>query len=191
MNVRDLYKMESYNVMNHQPLLRDQAYFTTYDYFDFLADEVSVEIQRSPSALATEAELFQQVMDTLKTKIQQHAYDDDTLMMMACTMDATVVQLSTKDNLSEIEKKAANWHVSIDKAFRKDAVWCCQHNKNKMRNLNEETLVKALDSYQIERRMRQDKASMESIMQKHREMNLPLRIVINRDIEWIRQNRKQ
>ncbi len=112
-------------------------------------------------------------------------------MMMACTMDATVVQLSTKDNLSEIEKKAANWHVSIDKAFRKDAVWCCQHNKNKMRNLNEETLVKALDSYQIERRMRQDKASMESIMQKHREMNLPLRIIINRDIEWIRQNRKQ
>jgi len=191
LNVRDLYKMESYNVMNHQPLLRDQAYFTTYDYFDFLADEVSVEIQRSPSAPGTEAERFQQVLDTLQTRIQQHAYDEDTLMMMACTMDATVVQLSTKDNLSEIEKKAANWNVSIDKAFRKDAVWCCQHNKNKMRNLNEETLVKALDSYQIERRMRQDKASMESIMQKHREMNLPLRIIINRDIEWIRQNRKQ
>lgn len=191
LKVRELYKMESYNVMNHRPLLCDKAYFTTYDYFDFLVDEASVEIQRSLSAPATEAEIFQQVMDTLQTKIQQHAYDDDTLMIMACTMDATVVQLSTKGNLSEIEKKASNWHISIDKAFRKDALWCCQHNKNKMRNLSEATLVKALDSYQIERRLRRNKASMESIMQKHREMNLPLRIIINRDIEWIRQNRKQ
>jgi hypothetical protein len=102
-------------------------------------------------------------------------------------MDAIVNELSMENNMSSIREKAKNWNVSVDKAFRKDAIWCYHHKKDKKRFINEETLVKALDSYRIEHNIRNNKASLESIIQKHNEFNLPLRIIINRDIEWVRQ----
>ena len=112
-------------------------------------------------------------------------------MITACAMDAIIKDISTESNLSSIREKAKNWNVSIDKAFRKDAVWCCQHTKDKKRFMTEEILIKAIDAYHIEHNMRQSKASIENIMQKHNELNLPLRLIINRDIEWIRKNRIQ
>jgi hypothetical protein len=187
LDVRDLFKKESINAKHWQPLLRDNAYFTTYDYMDLLVDEATLDIYRSQPVLKTKDEVFQQALDTIKHRIQQHAYDDDTLMMMACTMDAIVNELSMENNMSSIREKAKNWNVSVDKAFRKDAIWCYHHKKDKKRFINEETLVKALDSYRIEHNIRNNKASLESIIQKHNEFNLPLRIIINRDIEWVRQ----
>ena len=145
--------MESYNATNHQPLLRDNTYFTSYDYLDFLVEEAVLDIYRSQAVSGTKDEVFQQALDTIKTRIQRHAYDDDTLMITACAMDAIIKDISTESNLSSIREKAKNWHVSIDKAFRKDALWC--------------------------------------LMQQHNELNMPLRMVINRNIEWIQQNRVQ
>ena len=183
--------MESYNATNHQPLLRDNTYFTSYDYLDFLVEEAVLDIYRSQAVSGTKDEVFQQALDTIKTRIQRHAYDDDTLMITACAMDAIIKDISTESNLSSIREKAKNWHVSIDKAFRKDALWCCQHAKDKKQFLNEETLIKALDAYNIEHRMRQTEEAKESLMQQHNELNMPLRMVINRNIEWIQQNRVQ
>lgn len=191
LNVRDLFRMESYNATNHQPLLRDNTYFTSYDYLDFLVEEAVLDIYRSQAVSGTKDEVFQQALDTIKTRIQRHVYDDDTLMITACAMDAIIKDISTESNLSSIREKAKNWHVSIDKAFRKDALWCCQHAKDKKQFLNEETLIKALDAYNIEHRMRQTEEAMESLMQQHNKLNMPLRMVINRNIEWIQQNRVQ
>ena len=186
-----LFRNETHNVITNQPLLRDNAYFTTYDYLDFLVDEAILDIYRSQPVSGTKDEVFQQALDTIKNRIQQHAYDEDTLMIRACTMDAIIKEISTESNFSSIREKANNWHISIDKAFRKDAMWCYHHAKDKRRFMNEEILLKALDSYRIEHNIRQNKKSLESIIQKHDELNLPLRMVINRDIEWIRKNRVQ
>lgn len=191
LNVRDLFRNETHNVITNQPLLRDNAYYTTYDYLDFLIDEAILDIYRSQPVSGTKDEVFQQALDTIKNRIQQHAYDEDTLMIRACTMDAIIKEISTESNFSSIREKADNWNISIDKAFRKDAMWCYHHAKDKRRFMNEEILLKALDSYRIEHNIRQNKKSLESIIQKHDESNLPLRMVINRDIEWIRKNRVQ
>ena len=187
LNVHDLFKKEAFNATHWQPLLRDNAFFTTYDYLDLLVDEAILDIYRSQPVFKTKDEVFQQAIDTIKNRIQQHAYDDDTLMIRACTMDAIVNELSMENNMSSIREKAKNWNVSIDNAFRKDAIWCYHHNKDKKQFINEEILVKALDSYRIEHSIRNNKESLENIIQKHNEFNLPLRIIINRDIEWVRQ----
>lgn len=65
------------------------------------------------------------------------------------------------------------------------------YTENKQRNLNEQTLIKALEDYQIEHKMLQSQETIDDLMRKHRELNLPLRIIINRNIEWIQQTRVQ
>lgn len=191
LDARRLYTRETQNVITHQPLLRDNAYFTSYDYLDLLVEEAILEIYRGQATSGTKAEVFEQAVDTIRTRMLQHAYDDDTLMIMACTMDAVVKAISTESNLTSIREKAGKRNISIDKAFRKDALWCCRKAKDKRRNMTEETLMRALDFYRIEYKMRQNKQTMENIMQKHRQLNLPLRVIINRDIEWIQKNRIQ
>lgn len=191
LDVRELFQKESYQAMHWQPLLRDNTFFTTYDYLDFLVDETILEIYRNQEVPEKETEVFPLALDKIKTRIQQHAYDDDTLMIMACTMDAIVNELGKENSLTAIQKQAEDWHISLDEAFRKAAVWCYHHTENKQRNLNEQTLIKALEDYQIEHKMLQSQETIDDLMRKHRELNLPLRIIINRNIEWIQQTRVQ
>ena len=189
LDVRDLFKKESFNAMHWQPLLRDNTFFTTYDYFGFLIDEASLEIQRSQTASAAEADIFQQALDTIKTRIRRHAFDNDTLMIMACKMNAIVNELGKENSLASIREKAEDWNVSIDKAFRMAAVWCYHHSKDQQKNISEETIIKAVEDYQIEHRMRQSQESLDDLTRKHHDLDLPLRLIINRNIEWIRQTR--
>lgn len=191
LDVRDLFKKEAHNGITYQPFLRDNTYFTTYDYFDLLVDEAILDIHRSQAVPETKDEVFQLALDNIKTRIQQHAFDDDTLMTMACTMDAIVNELGKENSLASIREKAENWNVSIDKAFRMAAVWCYHHSKDQQKNISEETIIKALEDYQIEHRMRQSQESLDDLTRKHHDLDLPLRLIINRNIEWIRQTRIQ
>ena len=190
LNVRDLFKMETQNVLTHRPLLRDNTYFTTYDYFDFLVDEAMLEIYRSPMVPETRTEVYQLALDKIKTQIQQHTFDNDTLMMLACTMDAIVKNLNDKNILSSVREKAAKRNVSIDKEFRDDALWCLKNiSKPQTRHQDEDVLVKALEAYKIEYNMRTNEEALACILQKHKELDLPLRIIIDRDIDWIQNQR--
>lgn len=191
LDARALFMTESSNVLNHQPLLRDNVYFTTYDYFDFLVNEAIIDLQRHCPGSLTDAEAFDKVKDEIETQIHQHAFDDDTLMKAACAMDAIVKELSKEDILSEIRRKADERHISFDKAFRDDVGWCFRNGKDNDRYLNEETLLSAFEAYQIERDLWEYKDAVANIMQKHNELDLPLRVVINRDIKWIQKNREK
>lgn len=189
LDARTLFKSEAGNVVNNKPLLRNKAYFTTYDYFDFLAEETMLDLRRHRPDSISNAEAFDWAKNSIEQRIRQHAFDDDTLMLMAYTMDGIVRQLSKENVMESIQKKAKEKQISIDKAFRDDVVWCFRNNKDGYRQPSEEALLKAFDNYQIERKMRRNKESMANLLKKHQESDLPLRIVINRDIEWTRKNR--
>lgn len=189
LDVRTLFKTEASNVLNHSPLLREKVYFTTYDYFDFLVDEATINLRRHCTDSLTDAEAYTMVKDEIETQIHQQGFDNDTLMLMACAMDAIIKQLSKDDMLAEIHRKAEERHASVDKAFRDDVGWCFRNSKDFKRYMSEDALEKAFDAYQIERNMRRNKEAMANIMQKHSELGLPLRVVINRDIVWNQKNR--
>lgn len=188
-DARSLFKLEAGNVFNNKPLLRDKAYLTTYDYFDFLVKETMLDLRRHCPSPISDIEVFDKAKNIIEERIRQHAYDDDTLMQMAYTMDGIVRYLSKEEIMESIRKKAKEKQISIDKAFRDDVVWCFRNNKNGYFQPSEEALLKAFTDYQIERKMRRDKESKAYLINKHRESDLPLRIVINRNIEWKHQNR--
>ena len=149
-----------------------------------------LEIYRSPMVPETRTEVYQLALDKIKTQIQQHTFDDDTLMMLACTMDAIVKNLNDKNILSSVREKAAKRNVSIDKEFRDDALWCLKNiSKPQTRHQDEDVLVKALEAYKIEYNMRTNEEALACILQKHKELDLPLRIIIDRDIDWIQNQR--
>ena len=189
LNVQDLFRKETNNVITNQSLLRDNTYFTSYDYLDLLVDEAILDIYRSQPVSGTKDEVFQLALDNIKTRIQQHAYDDDTLMIMACTMDNIANEFGKDVGLASIREKAEEWHVSFDKAYREATLWCYHHTKDKRLFMNEEILLRALDSYRIEHNIRQNKEALDDIIRKHNELNLPLRLVFNQSIEWIRLTR--
>lgn len=188
-DTRTLFKLEAGNMVNNKPLLRNKAYFTTYDYFDFLAEETMLDLKRRCPAPVSDIEVFDRAKNIIEERIRQHTFDDDTLMRMAYMMDGIVKQLSKENVMESIRKKVKEKQISIDKAFREDVVWCLRNNKNGYQQPSEEALLRAFDNYQIERKMRRDKESWASLINKHRELDLPLRLVINRDIEWTRKNR--
>lgn len=53
--------------------------------------------------------------------------------------------------------------------------------------MTQDALVKAFDVYLIEHKMRNNKEALDNLLQKHRELNLPFRVIINRNIEWVRK----
>lgn len=191
LDARSLYWIEAYNLMNNQPLNRDRVYFTTYDYFDYLIEETMLDLRRHGHDRLADDTLFGLVKAEIETKIHQHAFDDDTLMMMACAMDGIAKQLGNEKIMPEIRQKASERHISLDKAFRDDVLWCFRNGKESKLHQDEAFLINVFDSYQIERKMRLDKKTMVALMQQCQEWNVPLRVAINRNIEWIKKNKKQ
>lgn len=188
-SVRKLFEIESNNVLYHKPLLRDKAFFTTYDYFDFLMKEAFPDILRSLDSPYNDLEIERLAIDEIGARLQQHEFDDDTLMMMACAMDALVKNLSIEETMSNIREKAQKRNISIDKMFREDAVWCFNNLRDLKRFMNDETLNRAFEFYKIEYNMRHNKQSMDLIQQKHIEDQMPFRVIMSHNVEWIYNNR--
>ena len=199
LDVGKTYAKEANNMLKNRSLLRNRAFFTTYDYFDFLVDEAladicqhsDVPITNSDPARKVIGNLVEQAVDTVWKRLLQHAYDDDSLMMMACAMDKIVNRVERESNMKAVREKAAQKQVSIDKAFRDNVVWIFNYNITDMQQyMNDTILAQAFESYRIERKMRKNPQAWNDIIQKHHDSDLPLRIVINRNIRWIQKQKK-
>ena len=191
LDIRKTFSDEAYNVLKNKTLIRNTVYYTTYDYFDFLVEEAILETHRGDKTPEKDSEITELALTLVEQRLRQHAYDDDTLMMMACAMDAFARQLGSETILATIREKAEKKRISIDKAFRDDVVWCLRNNDNVGRFLNEAALDKAFKNYLTERKMRLNTQTMANIMRKHDEQDLPLRVILNRDIDWIQRSREQ
>ena len=151
--------------------------------------EAFPDILRSLDPPYNDLEIERLAIDEIGARLQQHEFDDDTLMMMACAMDALVKNLSIEETMSNIREKAQKRKISIDKMFREDAVWCFNNLRDLKRFMNDETLNRAFEFYKIEYNMRHNKQSMDLIQQKHIEDQMPFRVIMSRNVEWIYNNR--
>ena len=170
-NAQELFNEEAYNVLNDIDLLRNDVFFTTYDYFNFLLEEC-------PNS-------------NLETRVRQHEFDDDSLMMAACAMDAMVRWVGSESIFSGVRAKAAAHNVSIDKMFRDDVVWCFKELDDWKQFAGHDAIVKAFEYFKIEHQLRLDEEVMSSINQKRIEENLPARMIMNSHVEWCYQNKTQ
>ncbi len=185
-----LYATEAYNLLNGRPLLRNKAYFTTYDYFSFLIDETFKTLGHRPETPSNREELLQMAFDEMEARVERHDFDTDSLMMAACVMNTIVRNLGSGAAAANLKDKATERGFSIDKMFREDVVWCFNNIKDWTPYINENTIQTAWELYKIERQMRKDPATMSLINQKRQEEDLPLRIAINRELLWLYNQRK-
>lgn len=199
MSLVKTYRKEADNILKNKSLIRDNVYFTTYDYFDFLVDEALADICLQSDIPITNSEktttviggLVEQAVDTVEKRVRHHVYDDDTLMMAACAMDKFAKSFEKESNLEALREKAAKKQVSIDKAFRDDVVWIFNNTSDWEQYMNDAVLAQAFENYRTERKLRKYKQAWDGILQKHHDLNMPLRVVINRDIKWIQDNPNQ
>lgn len=185
LNVHSLYAIEADNVLKGKTLLRNQTYFTTYDYFNFLVEETAKAIGQRPETPSDRIELTKMALDDVETRVQGHEFDNDSLMIAACTMDAIIRSFDNDEATTRLQEKAQRKGVSIDQAFREDVAWCLLNISDRSRYMRENTVSKAFDLYMVERRMRKDAPSMELVKQRRAEKNLPFRIAINHEIQWV------
>ena len=187
----ELVEKEAYNYIEGQPLLRQHSYFSTYDYFDYLLEETLHEMRMTTNDLPeSQFQQTQLALEELGKRIEQHAFDHDSLMMAACAMNAVVRNQESETALAILQSKAADKGFSIDKMFREDMIWCFNNIDDWSRFVNENTVHTAFELYKIERGLRKDKATMTKVKEKSREKNLPLRIVLNKETNWIYNNKK-
>lgn len=199
LDLQKTFQKEADNVLKNKDLIRNYVFFTTYDYFDFLTQEAFAEICRNTDVCITNSGtskqtvyyLTEQAVDTIEKRLRQHAYDNDTLLMAACKMDNIAYHFEKELAMTQLREKALKKQVSIDKAFRDDAVWIFNSTPNQETPLDEATLNEAFENYRTERKLRRSQENMASILQKHHDLNMPLRVVLNRDIRWIQDNQKQ
>lgn len=189
------------NLQNDSSLLNDRTgnvFYTTYDYFAFLVDEAVNEICRTSSVPVTISNnnlllnetFISQAIDTIGKRIRLHIYDDDSLMWRACATDKSITYFDHEEGLALLRQKASSRHISIDKAFREDAVWMVNQKKDLGQYVNEDVLLEAFENYQVERKLRKNPKSMDNILAKHQQMDKPLRIIMNQDIKWIRTTKQ-
>lgn len=184
-NVGTLFSQEAFNILNHKPLLRNNTFFTSFDYFEFLLEETIAELRRHAEDPFNDNLLDELGLAELGARVQQHEFDNDSLMMAACTMDALVRRLGSEPAISSIRTKAAERHVSVDKMFREDVVWCFKGIDNRKQYTDGDAVVKAFERYLIERKIRINQEAMENVNQQRLNENLPFHAVINSKIEWI------
>lgn len=184
-----LYATEAYNLLNGRPLLRNNAYFTTYDYFNYLIDETFKTLGHRPETPSNRDELLRLAFDEVEARIEHHDFDTDSLMMAACVMNTIVKNLGSDAASASLKDKAAERGFSIDKMFREDVAWCFNNIKDWTPYINENTIQTAWELYKIERQMRKDPKTMSLINQKRQDENLPFRIAINRELLWLYNQR--
>lgn len=180
-----LYAVEADNVAGGKPLLRNHTYFTAYDYFDFLVEETLKALARQPDTPTDRASLLPLALAEVEAKVQHHDYDNDSLMVAACVMSAVVRNLETETAIASLQKKAAQTGWSVDKTFREDVIWCYNNIDDPSRFLKENTIQNAFELYQIERKVRRDPGTMDIVRQRRTEDNLPLRVALDREVNWL------
>lgn len=179
-----LYELEANNVLNSKPLLCNRTFFTTFDYFDFLIDEAFKTIRRQPEASNDYLTLLQMACDDVEARVQRHEFDTDSLMIAACTMDALVKNFEKPEALALMQAKAEKRGCSVDKMFRDDVVWCFNNITDRNRYLKENTVSTAFERYKNDRKTRKDPPTMELVNKRRMENNLPLRVALDREIQW-------
>lgn len=185
-DVDNLYQRESYNLLNGYPLLKSQPYFTSYNYFEFLLEEIRPQFSGPDNNLA---KLNLMALEALDERMARHEYDNDSLLRAACVMDAVVKNLTNEKTLASIRDKANARNCSVDKMFNTDVIWCFNNIKDWTPYINENTIQTAWELYKIERQMRKDPKTMSLINQKRQDENLPFRIAINRELLWLYNQR--
>lgn len=185
------FKTEAYNMLKNKPLIKNNVYFTSFDYFDFLTKETAHDLGRRPDAIDDRKELLTLALDTLEARVQRHEYDHDSLMRIACAMDAITNNLSSENNLQSLKAKAEKRQISIDKMYREDALWCLNNNDNLGRYMTEDAVTNAFLRYKAERKIRNNAEWMNSEVQKHNERNEPFRVTLNKDIDWVLNDQKK
>ena len=188
-DIDNLYQRESYHLLNGTPLLKSQPYFTTYNYFEFLLEEIRPLFSRPDNDMA---ELNLLALETLNERMARHEYDNDSLLRAACRMDAVVKSLENEQSLASIREKARDRGCSIDKMFSTDVLWC--YNNLKTAEYGEQDwerlIATAFELYKIERGLRKDPPTMEKVRQKCLERQIPFRAAIDDEVRWIYQNKK-
>lgn len=190
-DIQELFAKEARNVLDNNALLRDNVFFTSYDYFSFLLEETLTKLRQRPNETHSNSELYELALADLEVRVQQHEFDDDSLMMAACAMDAMIHRIGTEPVLSAVRTKAEERKVSIDNMFREDVIWCLHKLDDWKRFSDGGGVDKAFEYFQIERRMRLNNEVMASINQKRIEEQLPVRTAINNQVEWYFLNSKQ
>ena len=106
------------------------------------------------------------------------------MMLAACLMSAVVKSLETETVVASLQKKAAQTGWSVDKTFREDVIWCYNNIADPSRFIKENTIQTAFELYKIERKMRRDPGTMDIVHQRRTEDNLPLRVALDREVNW-------
>lgn len=167
-----LFESEARRVLNHQPLLRDNAFFTSFDYFELLLKETGT-------------------LSDLEIRVRQHEFDDDSLMMAACAMDALARQIGREPSLSIVRSQASEKKISVDKMFRDDVVWCFKELDDLERYSEGNHIQEAFEQYKVEHELRLNNEMMIAVNNKRINENLPLRVVINNQVDWVILTRTQ
>ena len=186
-DIDKLYEIEAYNLLNGKPLLKKQSYFTSYDYFEFLLEEMRPKFSDQTTDIA---QLNLLALEALGQRVEQHELDNDSLMMAACAMNAVVRSLENEKSLTSIREKAQTRRWSVDRKFREDAVWCFNNLKDWSPFINENTIQTAFELYKIERGLRKDQPTMEKVRKKCHDGQLPFRSALDDEIRWVYQQKK-
>lgn len=187
-DIDKLYEIESYNLLTGQPLLRKQSYFTTYDYFEYLLEEMRPQFSDQTTDLP---QLNLLALEALSERVERHEFDNDSLMRAACVMNAVVKSLENDKSLTSIRDKARDRGWSIDKVFSNDVVWCFNNIKDWSPFMNENTIQTAFKLYKIERGLRKDKSTMEKVRKKCQNEQLPFRVALDGEINWVYNHNNQ
>lgn len=186
-DIDKLYEIESYNLLNGKPLLKKQSFFTAYDYFEYLLEEMRPQFSDQTTDLA---QLNLLALEALGQRVESHQLDNDSLMRAVCVMNAVVKSLENEKSLTSILEKAQARQWSVDKMFSNDAVWCFNNLKDWTPFFNESTISTAFELYKIERGLRKDASTMEKVRQKCRDKQLPFRSALDDEIRWVYQHKK-
>lgn len=186
-DIDKLYEIESFNLLYDKPLLKKQSFYTTYDYFEYLIEEMRPLFSDQSTDLA---QLNLLALEALGNRVKQHEFDNDSLMQAACVMDAVVKSLENDKSLTSIREKAQARQWSVDKTFNTDVVWCFNNIKDWSPFFDENTISAAFERFKIERGLRKDVSTMEKVRNKCREKQIPFRAALDDEIRWVYQHKK-
>ena len=184
-----VFEIESTNLLEGKPLVRDNVFFTPYDYFDFLVEERVGEMRRQPDNAYGKNDLRKIVWTQLDSLVDHHAFEQDSLMKMACAMGGIIQHLENWDALNSIRQKAKEQGITLDKMFRNDVLWIYK-NRETSQYVTDEQIKTLFEYYKIERGLRSSQKSMDQIRQKAENKQEPFIVAMDQDVDWIIKNRQ-
>ena len=184
-----VYDLEIQNLKQGRPLIKNKTYFNTYDYFNYLVEETIDEMRRSPENTCSRVELRPMAIAAIDSLVAQNAFVDDTLMRMACTMSTIIQRIEGDAAIETLREKAKSRGFSIDRMFKNDVVWSF-HNRDMSPFMDENTIRTQFERFKIEDVFWHDGKSINSIVEKAKNNDIPFRAAIDRDIQWCLNNKK-